>query len=307
MPSLSGMDQILGQETVVASLTHDLRTGKYNHAYLFLGRHGTGKKTLALSFAAAILCTGRGRSATHCGGCPSCKRLEADTYADFSAIWDKGGESIKIDQIKEIISSEHLKKQDGDHRIIFIENAERLTVDAANALLKILEEPLPGTIFLISANNEDSLPATVLSRMEKYWLKPLSPEILGSILEGLGYGDTPYLALGTIDEARVLLDNANKNIPDYEELKETLLGGDLEKLLALAERLAGADYLKELLSYYELKAAENYRTALKQGDPEYRNDLNLIDCLEEAGRRMERNVSKKNSLEYCFLHMGGIL
>ena len=211
-----------------------------------------------------------------------------------------GKESLKIDEIRRILEEEHLKKFEGSYRVIFMEHAERMTEAAANSLLKVIEEPLPGTIFVFTAINPDDILPTIMSRVEKYYLNNLSKENLTTIMTGLGYENSQYLSLGSIDEARVLLDNLDEDLLDYRQFCELFISKDLEAILNLAEKLNKKPYLKELLSYYQLEAMDRYRHGLKEFN------LKVVGAIDDALRKIKRNVNERHALEYCFLTIGGI-
>lgn len=256
MLEVKGLSEILGHEEVIAYLKNDLRENRLSQSYMFIGKRGIGKKTLALSFAKSILC--KEIEEGFCGVCSTCKRFDKETYSEFIGFFDNG-EKIKIADIRRIIEEENFKRYEGDYRIIFIENGERMTLEASNALLKVLEEPIPGTIFLFTVNNKDEILTTILSRVEKYYLSILKEKDLDTILKSLGYEDTPYLKLGTIDEAKVLLDNSDDDLLSYSDFKRLLEEKDLERIFKLAEKLNKKPYLKELLSYYQLEASSCYK------------------------------------------------
>ena len=297
MLEIKKLSEILGHEEVTGYLTNDLKEQKLSHSYMFIGKKGIGKKTLALSFAKSILCPEI--SDGFCGICNTCLRFDKETYSEFLGFFDNG-EKIKIDDIRKIIEEESLKRFEGNYRIILIENIERMTTEASNALLKVLEEPVSGTIFLFTTSNKDEILPTILSRVEKYYLSTLSEDNLKVILKSLGYENTPYLKIGTIDEAKVLLDNEDDDLLSYKDFKDMLREKDLEKIFKLAEKLSKKPYLKELLSYYQLEAANNYKGS------EDKIDYRIFKAVETAFRKFRINVNERHILEYCFLTIGGI-
>lgn len=297
MIEVKRLDEILGQKEVVAYLTKDLISKKYNHAYMFFGNRGIGKKTLALAFAKSILC--QQGNPGFCGKCSSCNKFDMESYMEFIPFYDTG-ETIKIEDIRRILEEEHLKKYEGSYRIIFMEHAERMTDSAANALLKVLEEPLPGTIFIFTATNTEEILPTIMSRVEKYYLNKLGKEDLAKIMTGLGYENNKYLSLGSIDEARVMLDNLDEDLLDYQQFCEMFARKDLIEIFDLADKLAKKPYLKELLSYYQLEAMSSYRHSFKEFN------LKVVGAIDQALRKIKINVNEKHTLEYCFLTIGGI-
>lgn len=132
------------------------------HAYLLHGTEGTGKKTLATVFAAALLCGGE---TPPCGECPSCKKVFGHGHPDFLRFRRPEGKTqFPVDLIREIRRQAYIRPNESDHKIILIENAEEMNLSAANALLKVLEEPPPYLIFLLTCNNLSALPETIPSR-----------------------------------------------------------------------------------------------------------------------------------------------
>jgi DNA polymerase III subunit delta' len=297
MLQVKRLEEILGQKEVVEYLKKDLENKKYNHAYMFFGKRGIGKKTLALAFIKSILC--QQGNPGFCGICSACKKFDMESYMEFIPFYDLG-DSIKIDEIRRILEEEHLKKYEGSYRVIFMEHAERMTEAAANSLLKVIEEPLPGTIFVFTAINPDDIMPTIMSRVEKYYLRNLSKENLAEIMTGLGYENNQYLSLGSIDEAKVLLDNIDEDLLDYRQFCELFMSKDLEAIFNLAEKLNKKPYLKELLSYYQLEAMDRYRHGLKEFN------LKVVGAIDDALRKIKRNVNERHALEYCFLTIGGI-
>jgi len=297
MLEVKRLEEILGQKEVVNYLIKDLESKKYNHAYMFFGNRGIGKKTLALAFAKSILC--QNPNPGFCGVCSSCKKFDMESYVEFIGYFDQG-ESIKIENIRRILEEEHLKKYEGSYRIIFMEHAERMTKEAGNSILKVLEEPLPGTIFIFTANNPDEILPTIISRVEKYYFNSLNQEDLATIMKNIGYENNKYLSLGSIDEARVLLDNIDQELLDFEQFSEIFIRKDLIEIFELAEKLAKKPYLKELLSYYQLEAMAKYRKDFNEFN------LKVIGAIDNTLKKIKKNVNEKHALEYCFLTIGGI-
>lgn len=297
MLEVKKLDEILGQDQTVRYLKKDLASKKYNHAYMFFGNRGTGKKTIALSFAKSILCSEEEQG--FCGVCDTCRKFDMESYVEFMPFYDNQ-EAIKIDEIRRILEEEHLKKYEGSYRIIFIEHAERMTEAAANALLKVVEEPLPGTIFIFTAVNPEDILPTIISRVEKYYLNNLDRDSMKKILRNMGYADERYLNLGSIDEALVLEENQDQDLLDYKQLTALFARKDLNEIFILAEKLAKKSYLKELLSYYQLEAMAEYRRSFRGFE------LKVVRALDKALRNIKEKVNEKHALEYCFLTIGGI-
>ena len=164
------MWQVVGHEKAVALLEKSLKGGKLSHAYLFVGPPHVGKMTVALNLAQALNCEGEGEP---CSGCPQCQRIAGRKHADVRVIGLDGRAEIGIDQIREMERSVTLKPFEGRNRVFIIDGAEHLSTEAANCLLKTLEEPPPNVQLMLLAANERLLLPTVRSRCQKLELRPL--------------------------------------------------------------------------------------------------------------------------------------
>jgi DNA polymerase-3 subunit delta' len=171
------MWQVIGQTRAVSLLQHGLESGKLAHAYLFVGPAHVGKMTLAINLAQALNCEAAERP---CLECVSCQKIAAGSHADVQIIGLTRNEDtaeaklIGIDQIKEIQHSANLPPFEGKHKVFIIDTAELLSIEAANCLLKTLEEPVAKITFILLTINEKLLPATVVSRCQRLELPPLS-------------------------------------------------------------------------------------------------------------------------------------
>ncbi len=154
-------------EPLRASLLGRLSGEGLPHALLLLGGPGLGKRSLARWLARRALCNEPAAAGDGCGRCRSCTLFKAGTHPDF--VWcrpKEGKQQIAVDQIRELIGKAGLTRSASAHQVFVIEPAERLNLNGANALLKTLEEPTPGTLLLLLAERRDALPATVLSRCQ---------------------------------------------------------------------------------------------------------------------------------------------
>lgn len=170
---------ILGHDRVLERLRRSLAVGRVAHAYLFVGPEGVGKATVARAFAAALTCPeepGEG-----CGGCPSCRRLKAATHPD-SHVVEPDGQEVKIEQVRDLQKALAYRPAMARCAVAILPQAERLTLQAANALLKTLEEPPGETVLVLVAPTASLLPPTVVSRCELVSFTPLPQEELASFL-----------------------------------------------------------------------------------------------------------------------------
>ena len=165
------MWQITGHETAVELLDNSLRNDRLSHAYLFVGPAQVGKMTLAINLAQALNCENDDRP---CGACASCKRIMDLKHADVQVI-DLGGKTeVSIDQIRELERYASLKPFEGKSRVFIIDNADFMSSEAANCLLKTLEEPPPFVYMILLSTSEKAILSTILSRCQKLELRPIA-------------------------------------------------------------------------------------------------------------------------------------
>lgn len=137
-------------------------TDRVSHAYIFAGSARSVSKELARAFAKAVLCeTPRGGDA--CGACAACRKMDHGNYEDYIEVSGEGGR-IKDETVVELQGRLAMKPYAGSRHVVVIEDADTMTLRAQNRLLKTLEEPAPGTLFLLLCTNTEGLAATILSR-----------------------------------------------------------------------------------------------------------------------------------------------
>ncbi len=168
------MWHVVGHGWAVRLLQKGLEEGRVAHAYLFAGPPQVGKTTLALEFARALLCTGEHPP---CDACPACRRVQAGTHPDLHRVEGTGkGGTIRIDQVRELRQGAALAPVHGPYRIYVVPHMERATAEAANALLKTLEEPPPQVVLLLTTSHLAALLPTIVSRCQVLALRPLPRE-----------------------------------------------------------------------------------------------------------------------------------
>ncbi|WP_270167048.1 DNA polymerase III subunit delta' [Paenibacillus sp. SYP-B4298] len=179
---------IVGQENAKRILQQALERKQVSHAYLFSGPSGTGKRATAMAFAKALFCERNGTDA--CGECLSCRKLEHGNQPNLLQIAPDGA-TIKIDQIRELQHELSYRQQGQERKVYILEGAEKLTLPAANSLLKFLEEPSsPITALLLTDNGQAILP-TIRSRSQIVPFHPMAPAELQTAL--LNEGHPPQL------------------------------------------------------------------------------------------------------------------
>ncbi len=184
------MWETIGQPKALASFEHGFITGNLAHAYLFVGPQHVGKTTLALDLAKAVNCQGNMRP---CGTCKSCQRIMNSKHADVTIISVKSAKGkntkprteIGIDDVRELQHSASLPPYEGKYKVFIIDGAGYLSSEAANCLLKTLEEPISSVIICLLADEEQHLLPTVVSRCQRVDLKPVSTDEVERVLTEL--------------------------------------------------------------------------------------------------------------------------
>ncbi|MBS7262647.1 MAG: DNA polymerase III subunit gamma/tau, partial [Eubacteriales bacterium] len=183
-------DEMVGQEYVRKTLRSQVKTGRISHAYLFCGLRGTGKTTAAKIFAAAINCPNSGADGEPCGVCPTCQMLRSESNLDVIEI--DAASNNGVDQIRELRDKVVYPPQHGRYKVYIIDEVHMLTGSAFNAMLKTLEEPPAHAVFILATTEVQKLPATILSRCQRFDFKHISmADIITrmkTVLDDLGAG-----------------------------------------------------------------------------------------------------------------------
>lgn len=166
---------IHGQKTAVSILSSHLSSGNLSHAYVILGPNGIGKEYLAREFARYILCEHHTDD-----DCPSCRNYGHGAHPDFIFLDDEGG--LKIQDVREVIERVNLSPNLSKYKVLLFSGAEKMGIEAANALLKTFEEPPKDTVIILTAVSEESLPQTIISRAQKIKLNYRQPDEIVDIL-----------------------------------------------------------------------------------------------------------------------------
>lgn len=178
MSERADFGELAGQDAVVSQLREAASSAaKMAHAWLFTGPPGSGRSVAARAFAAALLC-GQGG----CGECPSCRQVAAGTHADLLLI-RPDGLSYGVRQTRELVLRAAAAPVYGGWRVVLFEDADRATEQAANALLKAIEEPAPRTVWLLCAPSADDLPTTIRSRCRLITLRIPPSDAIADVLE----------------------------------------------------------------------------------------------------------------------------
>ncbi len=193
--------QIIGHDWAVDLLRHSLTASRVAHAYLFSGPSQVGKTTLALALAQALNCT---QTDPPCGQCPSCLRIVRGVHPDVQLVLGEGAkESIKIEQIRALQREAMLAPYEGRYRVFVLRRMDRASVEAANSLLKTLEEPPGHIVLILTTLDPEALPATVVSRCQRLDLRPTAHDIVELALREQGVPSPRAELLSKLSGGRV--------------------------------------------------------------------------------------------------------
>lgn len=180
------MWQVIGHDWVVRVLSRGIAQGRVSHAYLFTGPSNVGKSTLALNLAQALTCEGKDRP---CGQCGPCRKTMAGIHPDvrrvdlqYQALLrdETSGEQneLRIDTIRNITQDVGLKPFEGDRKVFIFEDADNMTTQAANSMLKTLEEPPPYAVLVLTVSDSRLLLPTIVSRCQVFTLRLVSAHLI---------------------------------------------------------------------------------------------------------------------------------
>lgn len=209
-------DAVVGQDPVTRTLRNALASGRVAHAYLFTGPRGVGKTTTARLLAKALACTARADTEA-CGACPSCRDFVSGAPVDVMEI--DAASNTSVDDIRTLRENVKYAPARGRFKVYIVDEVHMLSGAAFNAFLKTLEEPPAHVVFILATTDPKKIPATVLSRCQRFDFRPIPPELLTASLtrileeERVPFepGALPILiraAEGSLRDALSLLDTA---------------------------------------------------------------------------------------------------
>lgn len=301
-----GFRRLLGNDQLKQNLTNALHSGHISHFYLISGPAGSGRHTLAKLLAAAILCQGQPKP---CMNCSACRKVMANTHPDFITINDPTHKTIPVDLIRDMRDDLFIRPNESMWKIYMID--QEMLPPSQNALLKVLEEPPKYGVFILIADNPESLLPTVRSRCTPLHLQPLSEDALMRALEKefptASWEDLRAAAIrscGFLGQAKKLLDGSLSVPPQTENFVKSFSQKDpllLVQTLAPLEKWKRDQLLPLLQQWLELlEGALACRAGMPGVDPLSRTlsanrtsqDLmQAISSLQKAIEYAQGNVS----------------
>ncbi|MGH2404855.1 MAG: DNA polymerase III subunit gamma/tau [bacterium] len=267
-------EDIIGQQRVTRTLQNAIRTNRVVHAYLFAGHRGTGKTTTARIFAKALNCLSSPAPVPEpCNVCANCEAISGGYSVDVIEI--DAASNRRIEEIRDIRDKVHFAPTQGRYKVYILDEAHMLTPEAANALLKTLEEPPEQAVFVLVTTEPHKLPATILSRCQRYDFRRVS---LGEIIDrlqriagGEGFVIDP-------DAVELIAMSADGSVRDAESV--------LDQLASFAEGSITRDDVLAVLGTIEEAAAFQFADAVIARD--VAAGLSLINRFVAEGKDMRQ-------------------
>jgi len=209
--------EIVGQEQVTQTLSNALNTGRVSHAYLFYGPRGTGKTSTGRILAKAVNCLSQGKGEP-CNSCEMCRAITEGRALDVTEI--DAASNRGIDEIRDLREKVNYAPNQARYKVYIVDEVHMLTKEAANALLKTLEEPPPYVIFILATTEIHKVPATILSRCQRFDFRRISQADVVSKLEHICQSEGIHIES---EGLRLIARSATGSLRDAENLLEQLV------------------------------------------------------------------------------------
>jgi len=247
-------DEVCGQDHITSILKYEVANSKFSHAYLFCGSRGTGKTSCAKILAKAVNCLSP-ENGNPCGKCAAC--LSIDTGAATDVLEMDAASNNGVDNIRDIRDEVVYSPSNLKYRVYIIDEVHMLSQSAFNALLKTLEEPPEHVVFILATTELHKLPATIISRCQRFDFRRITTEILRNHLLDIAKAEKIEItesaatilakhAQGGMRDAISLLDlcAGSRRLIDDALVSETVGLGGREKLIDVVRAIAKKDYEK---------------------------------------------------------------
>jgi len=310
-------------------LSRSLKTGRLAHAYLFLGPEGSGKSETARYFAKSILCEGHGERP--CGVCSQCRRFESGNHPDVINV-EPDGNAIKIGQVRDLQKAFSYKSMETTSKVYIVHHADRMTVEAANSLLKFLEEPSTPVIAVLLAESKSKLLPTVISRCQVLAFTRRPTAVVEQQLQEAGMAGTRARFLAFMKQSV----GAAKEFVESErfaeilslmvQLSEEIASKRGNPLYTIQEKVIKAgwqnseieDFLDCLAWWYrdllhvsmgltETIAADGQLDRYRSQAAQYRTEqlVSMMEVVMTTKKRLQGNANVQLTLEHMVLRLQG--
>ncbi len=326
---MAGFQDIIGQEQIKEHLQNALSTGKISHAYIINGEKSSGKEFIAKIFAMALQCEKEGTEP--CNECRSCKQALSKNQPDIIYVSHEKPNTISVDDIRAQVNNDvAIKPYSSKYKVYIINEAEKMTPQAQNAILKTLEEPPAYAVILLLVSNMNSLLPTILSRCVTLNMKPVRDELIRKyLMEELQVPDYKAnvcvgFARGNVGKAKLLASSE-----EFENIKAEALSllkyikdMEMQEIVAAIKKIN--EYKLEIQDYFDIIAIWYrdvllFKATMDANQLIFRDEVQtlrkiaarcsyegierVIQALSTAKKRMEANVNFDLLMELLLLEI----
>lgn len=271
--------EVLNQKYIIQTLKNQVLSGAVSHAYLFTGSRGVGKTSVARILAKAVNCQNQ-KDGEACGQCDVCKAVEAGSFLDLVEI--DAASNTGVDNIRELIEHVKFSPSLGKYKVFIIDEVHMLSKGAFNALLKTLEEPPKHAIFILATTEINKVPATIISRTQRFDFRAYSASDLMPLLEKISKEEKVNFGREILE---LVAQNAEGSARDALSL--------LDKLMTLGEH-ASLEDVQQLLGITDIAVCESLLKFIVSGD-----SAGVVDFYEGLSERgLDYAIFNRDFLEY---------
>lgn len=303
---------VVGQGYITSILENEVKTNRIGHAYLFIGSRGTGKTTCARIFSRAINCLSENPLEKPCGVCSICKLAEKDSLTDITEL--DAASNNSVNDIREICEFSKFVPNSCKYKVYIIDEVHMLSSGAFNALLKTLEEPPEHVVFLLATTEVQKIPATILSRCQKFEFKKISVNDITGRLNYVAEKENIILddevsriiaqcADGAMRDALSILDKCASNSSNVTEelVCEILMVAKNEVIFKICENIISKNLSEALVLVNKLSSQSTSLINVCAKILDFFRDLMLVKSLVSHGNNSYCNVKELINIDAkCF-------
>ena len=324
---MKGFQSIVGHEEIIKHMKNSIAMGKVSHSYIFAGEAGSGKKLLARTYAMALQC--ESGDAEPCLKCDSCKRAISKNHPDIIYVTHEKPNTISVEEVRtQIVDDVAIKPYYGKYKIYILPEAEKMTPQAQNAILKTIEEPPAYGIFMLLTNNVDMLLPTIQSRCVRLDVKPVSDDLVKKhLMENLHVTDyqadvDASFAQGNIGKAEAAAQSAEfENITGNAlEILKKIPDMEMADLIEYVKKLTSEkDSIYDYLDLFQMwfRDVLMFKATYEVDNLIYKQEINtikeqarvrsyeglekILEAIDRAKIRLRANVNFETAIQLLFL------
>lgn len=326
---MGGFKDVVGHKNIIQYIGNAVTSGAISHAYILNGERGSGKKLLANLFAMSLQCQNRDEDGDACGKCQSCKQAVSGNQPDIIRVTHEKPTTISVDDIREQVNNDiQIKPYSSPYKIYIIAEADMMSVQAQNALLKTIEEPPEYTVIILLTENAETLLPTIRSRcvmlklrnikdqlVKKYLMEQMEiPDYKADVCVAFAQGNMgKAIALATSEYFNEIKEEAVHLLRNIDDMQVEELMGAVKKCSAYKMNIS--DYMDVIAIWYRdvliYKATKNVDRVVFSDQMRYIKDRakkssyegieNILEGLEKAKARLKANVNFELTMELLLL------